>query len=125
VTGASWLIKLVNKSKGPCVIEGFPSVQPLVGKALVSRTLRTLAGPLGGVRTAAAPPIVLLTPGEVASALIEPGSNGADGLPGSCTADHLAIELPVAGALAELPLRSSACNLQVHPVVAGPSGSDR
>jgi hypothetical protein len=60
-----------------------------------------------------------LTPGEIASALIERYASHA----GCARADRLTVSLPAAGRVAQLAVDAALCAFEVHPVVAGSSGS--
>jgi hypothetical protein len=120
--GGSWLILFRNTSSVACAIEGYPTVQPQDGTALVSKAYDTLSGRLGGLQNGTVPPLVMLPPGQVASALLEPSSDGTNPPPGTCPIDRLVIGLnttgPLLTALKQLPW----CSPEIHPVVSGATG---
>jgi hypothetical protein len=120
--GASWLIRLQNVSQAPCVLEGYPMARPQDGLALVSRSWLTMYGTLGGVR-AAVPPILLVGPGGFATSLLEQPAEGSDGIAGLCTADNLAVGTPNGDLLRVVPVTLGWCNPEVHPLIAGLTGS--
>jgi len=125
-SGRTWLIKFVSRAKAPCAVEGYPTVVVHSGITTPVTAQRTLAGPFGGVRgQATAPPIVVLTPGEIASAMIE----APVPVPGSAvcaSAELVSVSLPAAGEVARLSLgNTNLCDLAVHPVVYGSSGIAR
>jgi hypothetical protein len=123
--GRAWLLKFVSRAAAPCAVEGYPTVvvQPGISTPLTAQ--RTLAGPLGGVRgRATAPPILVLTPGEIASAMVEaPAPAGSM----ACASGELvSVSLPAAGEVARLSLGDTVvCDVVVHPVVYGSSGIAR
>jgi len=120
-----WLIKFVNRGKASCAIEGFPLVEMVTGIATPLAADATLSGPAGGVSKATtAPPIVLLDPHEIATSMLEVmGPRDAEGR-GCATADLLQVSLPATGFVSRLAIPMSVCSLEVHPVVAGSSGSE-
>jgi hypothetical protein len=124
--GRAWLLKLVNKSATSCAVEGIPTVVGHSGLTAPLTATRTLSGRIGGLRgDATAPPIVLLIPREVASAMVEiAGPKDSQGR--VCPpAGRVSVSLPAAGEVASLFLDVSTCDLAVHPVVAGSSGAAR
>jgi hypothetical protein len=124
--GRAWLLNFVNKSARACAVEGMPTVVGHSGLTAPLTATRTLSGRVGGLRgDATAPPIVLLIPGELASAMVEiAGPKDSQGR--VCPpAGRVIVSLPAAGEVASFFLDVSACDLAVHPVVAGSSGSSR
>ena len=125
-TGRTWLIKFVSRAKAPCAVEGYPTVVVHSGIATPLTAQHTLAGPFGGVRgQASAPPIVVLAPDEIASAMIEAPAPIA-GSTVCASAELVSVSLPAAGEVARLSLgNTNVCDLVVHPVVYGSSGMAR
>jgi hypothetical protein len=121
--GSSSLIQFTNSSHQTCAIEGYPSVVPRAGIAAVSKAWPTLRGPLGGVLHGLSPPIVVITPGGVATSMLEPSGTAVDASPGLCTQDRLAVGLPATGELTVFAGAMGWCNPEVHPVVSGPTGT--
>jgi len=121
VRQTSGLIRFVNKAAQPCAIEGFPSVS-VAGRTAAVPLPQILRGPVGGVRQAAVPPIVVLAPGGTATAIIESSAQNTEA---SCVnSQQLLIALPAGGHVATVPLSMNLCGAKVHPVVEGFSGSD-
>lgn len=116
------VLALRNRTASPCALEGYPSVVPqATGKAVGPAAAQSLNGPAGGVVKAQIPPIIALTPGGTASAIVETGATG----PGACpTVDHLKVTLPTGVSLGSVPAQLTACNLVVHPLVRNSSGTD-
>lgn len=116
------VLALRNRTARPCALEGYPSVVPqATGKAVGPAAAQSLNGPAGGVVKAQIPPIIALTPGGTASAIVETGATG----PGACpTVDHLKVTLPTGVSLGSVPAQLTACNLVVHPLVRNSSGTD-
>jgi hypothetical protein len=115
----SWLLKILNFSGKSCVIEGYPTLTASKGAKVLAAAARTSSGRRGGLASTDVPPIVALTPGEIASALIERYASHA----GCARADRLTVSLPAAGRVAQLAVDAALCAFEVHPVVAGSSGS--
>jgi hypothetical protein len=86
---------------------------------------RTLAGPFGGVRgRAGAPPIVVLTPGEIGSAMIEAPAPIA-GSAVCASAELVGVTARRRRAGSAVAGQTNVCDLSVHPVVYGSSGIAR
>lgn len=117
---ASWRLVLHNRTGAACALEGFPAVVPMRnGTALDGSAAHTLNGPAGGVRKDLVPPIIVLSPGATAAAVVESSATA------SCpSSDELAVQLPNGVALGRLRAAVPACGLVVHPLVGNPSGSD-
>jgi len=115
----SWLIRFTNRTPRACVLEGYPTAQPREGPTLISRSWQTMHGLRGGV-LAPVPPILLLKPGDTATSVLEP--DDSEGI-GGCAADHLAVGPPDGNTERVFPIDLSWCNPQVHPFVAGTTGS--
>jgi hypothetical protein len=121
-TGGPSRVQFLNASTAPCAIEGYPGVRPQRGSTLLPEALHTMVGSGGGVTKVPAPPIVVLAPGDTASAIIDAADPSA--APCAQPPDRLDISLPATGRVAVLPFAGGACRLQVHPIVAGISGTD-
>ncbi|MEO6502462.1 MAG: hypothetical protein ABIQ09_11185 [Jatrophihabitantaceae bacterium] len=131
----SWRLSLRNlggvdpvtgdRSQAACALEGFPQVGVQRDGATLTSATPTMYGPAGGVTRQQTPPIIVLTRGATASAVIEQSARSAAG---SCPlSDQLAVMLPTGaslGELAYLPAELSACALVVHPLVGNARGSD-
>jgi len=119
---SSWLLQLRNHTGTACALEGFPQVRALRAGAAQSAAAPTLRGVAGGVTKTPAPPIVVLSPGADASAIIEQGAGSAAS---SCPpSDHLDVTLPNGVSLGLLPAELPGCGLVVHPLVGNALGSD-
>jgi hypothetical protein len=117
---ASWRLVLRNRTGAACALEGFPTVVALRnGAAAGSPAAHRLNGPAGGVRKALVPPIIVLTPGATAAAVLEASAG-----PSCPSADQLAVTLPNGVSLGELEASVPTCGLVVHPLVGNPAGSD-
>ncbi len=113
-------IVLVFTNHGaPCTLTGYPGVDGLRAGAAVVHAERTLSGYLGGAKSTAT---VTLSAGRSASALLE----GLDGPPaGQKCASYTSLLVTPPNDRRSVPLNSRAplCSPQIHPVVAGGSGS--
>jgi len=115
-----------NTGTTPCRLHGYPGVAGLnaAGKEM-TQAVRTASGYLGGVggETGGAPTVVL-APGQTASALVE-GSDVPVGNATSCpTYVGLLVTPPDETHSVRLGAQLPGCSgLQVHPVVAGQTGS--
>lgn len=113
-------IVLVFANHGaPCTLTGYPGVDGLRAGAAVVHAERTLNGYLGGAKSTAT---VTLAAGQSASALLE----GLDGPPaGQKCASYTSLLVTPPNDRQSVPLDSRAplCSPQIHPVVAGGSGS--
>jgi len=126
---AGYLITFTNTGQLPCQLTGYPGVAVLDAKGRqVRQAARTPSGYLGGVRDASGmhggkPLPVVLHAGEVGSALLEGEDVGTDGK-GCPTESGLLVTPPNTRKSARIALRVVICGgVQVHPVVAGGSGS--
>jgi hypothetical protein len=118
----SWRLSLRNRTEGACALEGFPRVLAQRDGATLTTAALTLNGPAGGVTRQKVPPIIVLTRGATASAVIEQSSRSAAG---SCVrSDQLAVTLPNGVSLGQLPAEVAGCGLVVHPLVGNARGSD-
>ena len=117
------LIDLRNRGTKPCVIEGYPAISAAVADGLAVTAQAIPRGKAGGSSTQT-PPIVLLQPGDTGTAMIEYLTKAPPNVVTACeTAKQVTISLR-GELLATLPFARSVCNLQIHPVVSSPSGSD-
>lgn len=127
----SWRLSLRNQGRtdpvtgsreAACALEGFPQVRVQRDGATLATATPTMNGPAGGVAREKVPPIILLTRGATASAVIEQSTRSAAG---SCVrSDQLAVILPNGEALGQLPAEVAGCGLVVHPLVGNARGSD-
>jgi hypothetical protein len=118
----SWRLILRNGARTACALEGYPQVQVQRAGASLTTAVLTLSGTAGGITTRPVPPIIVLSPGAAASAILEQSSASAAG---SCQrSDRLAVTLPNGVSLGLLPAQLSACGLTVHPLVGNVRGSD-
>jgi hypothetical protein len=107
-------------------MSGYPGVAALnaTGRQ-VAQAQRTPSGYLGGMRTGSTtPPVVLLEPGAVASALVE-GTAVPEGVASSCpTYPALLVTPPTSTLSTRLAVSLPGCSaLEVHPVVSGTTGT--
>ncbi|MDQ1722784.1 MAG: hypothetical protein QOI26_2518 [Pseudonocardiales bacterium] len=118
----SWRLAMRNRTETACALEGFPQVRAQRNGATLTTALHTMSGTAGGVTKARVPPIIVLSPGATASAIIEQSSASAAG---SCLhSDQLAVTLPNGVSLGQVPAELSGCGLAVHPLVGNARGSD-
>lgn len=118
----SWRLSVRNRTEGACALEGFPQVRAQRDGTPLTTAALTLNGPAGGVTRQKVPPIIVLTRGATASAIIEQSSRAAVG---SCVrSDELAVSLPSGVSLGQVPAEVAACGLVVHPLVGNARGSD-
>jgi len=114
-----------SKGGGTCTLSGYPDVKVFdpvahlgdTGGAPKMVAAETLHGPLGGVTGTAAPPLTL-APGSQISAIIEWSDQPVPGK--SCTYGE---PTWIFGLGAGAPPAGMICDLQVHPFVAGTTGS--
>lgn len=114
-----------NEGSAACWLRGYPGVDGLDRSGVTrAHAVRTLSGYLGG--TWREPQTVLLKRGGSASALVEAlGFEAADGAACEPYAT-LAVTPPGDVRSVRLPWHTDSCSaLEVHPVVAGTSGSTR
>ncbi len=117
----SVVLLLRNSSGSSCTLSGYPSLDAINASGQVlAHAQRTLNGYSGG---ASAVTTVTLAAGDTASATAEwLNFNGATG--GDCTFSSAINTIPPATTAAtRLNVAVSVCSLQIHPVVAGSSGS--
>ena len=125
------VLVFTNTSHAACTLTGFPGVAGLnsIGQDEVQAT-RTLGGYLGGLLPGETTlPVVSLTPGQTASAIVEGTDNPIGSQPCArfqallVTPPNLTEEDRVGISLSGMEGFPSCSRLEVHPVVAGSSGS--
>ena len=118
----SWLLAVRNSTELACALEGFPEVRAQRNGATLTTAVHTMSGTVGGVTKRPVPPIIVLSPGATASAIIEQSATSAAG---ACErSDQLAVTLPNGVSLGQVPAELSGCGLAVHPLVGNARGSD-
>ena len=113
-----------NVSVIPCRMRSYPSVALLDASGRRVATARdTPSGYLGGLPAGATvPPLVNLTPGQVASALVEGENRTSNGA--ACPAyPTILVSSPALGRAVRIERAFCSCDLEVHPVVPGATGS--
>ncbi|MDQ1719078.1 MAG: hypothetical protein QOE89_3031 [Pseudonocardiales bacterium] len=116
------LVQVVNTDIYPCALAGYPTVTALSGSTTRAVAAATIAGPSGGVSGSVAP-VVVLTPGAVATALVELDTQ-TDGT-GVCPAsDRVRVSVGAPARTVTIPVKLPVCGLQVHPLVPGETGSN-
>jgi len=118
-------LAIIFRNVGPteCWISGYPGVDSAdsSGHAVVEAR-RTRSGYLGGQRNSGPPAVIYLGPKELASALVE----GTFGPSASSCGSFVALVVTPPGETHSVTLSVSlpTCSrIQVHPVVAGPTGN--
>lgn len=123
--GHSGLILRFKNEGKRCTTRGYPGVNALMANGhVVDRARRSRSGYLGGA--ASGPRRISLRTGETASALLEGLSDSRSG--GRCPAYRsLKITPPdeTHSVLRSQHPRYSICDLQIHPLLPGRSGSER
>ena len=105
------LLRFTNTGSRTCVVSGYPMVAA-INRNGIHQVIRTLNGPFGGVVSSPEPPIVVLRPDDVATALIEARTaNGACG-----RSDRLEVSLDNFAGPVTVPYVIDLCGLQVHPL---------
>jgi hypothetical protein len=115
-----------NGSGSRCVLFGYPGVALASASGTQVQAARTRSGYLGGLSSSAtAVPVVRLGPGQTASALME-GDDVASG-GGTCPGYASLLVTPPNETSTQHLARSltALCSPQIHPVVAGATGSQR
>lgn len=116
-----------NVAAAPCLLGGYPGVAGLnASRQQVLQAVRTPSGYMGGLPIdQTKPPVVLLAPGAEASALVE-GSDYLIGTATSCPSLAGLLVTPPGSRHSVALMRQTAYECsgwQVHPVVAGTTGS--
>jgi hypothetical protein len=121
---SSAILRLTNRSAQPCAVEGYPEV---VGATVADGEVAShqqLFGPDGGVLDSTAPPVILLAPRQVASATVDSANETPAGGTALCnTLDKLRVALPSGEALGSIRASLRVCDLEVHPLVPGTTGT--
>jgi hypothetical protein len=118
-------VLLFKNTSTPCTMTGYPGVAGLNSSGQqVVQAMRTLNGFMGGVPTGDSPPIVTLTPGQVASAIVE-GTDVPIGTEVTCPSyPALLVTPPNTRQSVTLNTGLPGCSaIEVHPVVMGTSGT--
>lgn len=130
VGAGNWGVVLIfrNVASAPCVLGGYPGVAGLnASRQQVLQAVRTPSGYIGGLPIGQTkPPVVLLDPGTEASALVE-GSDYGIGTATSCPSLAGLLVTPPGSRHSVALMRQTpyeCSGLQVHPVVAGTTGSE-
>jgi hypothetical protein len=120
------IILFENNGMAPCTLYGYPGVAGLnPGGVQVVQAERTLTGMMGGLAPGVTTiPIVMLSPGQTGSAVVE-GTDVPSGTETGCPSyPSLLVTTPNTTESVRIPLGLPGCSpLEVHPVVAGTSGS--
>jgi hypothetical protein len=110
------VIQVVNTSALPCALQGTPTVTLTDRSGRSASAEQTLRGPAGGSASASAP-LVVLAPGAVASAIIEPTTAA------SCAGRDTVAVTEAAGPLGAATSDWGACSAAVHPFFGGSDGN--
>jgi hypothetical protein len=111
-----------NTSARACSLVGYPNVSVVAGAAKkpVSKTPK---GYMGGYLGDGAPPPVTIAPGATAAALMEGTNCGVYSPPKkSPSYTKVVVTLPGAASAVDIAATFGACDLTVHPFVAGTDG---
>ena len=124
-SGHRSIVLVFTNSGAACTLHGYPGADALSGKLKrVASAKRTLAGYMGGFTHGKKPPVVHLSKGQTASAVLE--WSGIGGSPTCVRARYFLVTPPGATRSKRFaPPHLNAeviCHLQIHPVVRGPSG---
>jgi len=122
------VIVFENRGSRTCVLTGYPGVAALDQSGhQVAQAERTPTGSIGGLSSAGeALPVVTVAPAGKASATVEGTSVPVGGASGCPTYSALEVTAPGETRSARLDVGLPGCSpLQVHPVVAGTTGSER
>jgi hypothetical protein len=115
-----------NTSNTACTLSGYPGVAGLsAGGAQIGQAQRTPSGYLGGLANGGTtPPVVVLAPGQSGSALLETTAVAGSGTQPCPTFAGLLVTSPNETHSVRLVVNLPGCpGFQVHPVVAGTTGS--
>jgi len=121
----SAVLVFTNTSAEQCQLTGYPGVAGVdaSGTQQVQAT-RTLNGFMGGIPNGTKPPVVTLAAGQSASATVEGTNVPTDSQPTCPTYPALLVTPPNATQSVTITAELPGCSpLQVHPVVAGTTGS--
>jgi len=119
------VILFKNVGTTECTLSGYPGVAGLNSSGQqVTQAERTRAGYLGGFRTTAGPlPVVVLQPGQTASAFVE-GTDVPHGTQPSCpNYPALLVTPPTSKTSVKITRQLPGCTpIEVHPIVPGTTG---
>ena len=105
----------------PCTLTGYPWVDSGAGGPTIHADT-TPRGYMGGLPAGADdPPNVILSVSTQAQAIVESTATDSSGSPCPSYSD-LRVSPPAINLAFTVPATIEACQLQVHPVTAGPSG---
>jgi hypothetical protein len=111
------LLQLRNTSTMSCALQGYPTVTARAAGNDSPSAFRFASGPIG----AGGNPVVVLSSGAVATSLVDGAAAGAAG---SCvSADQLSVAVPQLGVTGVVAVNLRGCAVQVHPFIAGQTGS--
>jgi hypothetical protein len=118
------VLRFKNTGAQTCKLVGYPGVAGLDAHGTqVIQATRTLNGYLGGIPTGQLPPVVTLTTGQSASAMVE-GSDVTQGNARCESSPKLLVTPPNTTRSVTIDMSMPGCAVvQVHPVVAGTGGS--
>jgi hypothetical protein len=118
------VLRFKNTGAQTCTLVGYPGVGGLDAHGTqVIQATRTLNGYLGGIPTGQLPPVVTLTTGQSASAIVE-GSDVPQGNARCETYPKLLVTPPNTTQSVTINMSMPGCAVvKVHPVVAGTGGS--
>jgi hypothetical protein len=118
------VLRFKNTGAQTCTLVGYPGVAGLDARGTqVIQATRTLNGYLGGIPAGRLPPVVTLTTGHSASAIVE-GSDVTQGNAACETYPKLLVTPPNTTQSVTIDMSMSGCAVvKVHPVVAGTGGS--
>ena len=122
-TGHSSVVLLfTNRLPIACTIRGYPGLDALSSSGgVLAHATRTMSGFAGGAHAIAS---LTVAPGQTVSALAE-WLNFNPATSGPCTTSASVAVTPANTAdTVPLPLHVTVCGLQIHPTVAGSSGSN-
>jgi hypothetical protein len=118
------ILIFTNTGTGTCRLYGYPGADGLdaAGKSVV-HAKRTTSGYIGGLAAGAAIPTVDVASGQAASAMLEASGSQQDG--SACTPyASLLVTPPDEKQSSRLAWPGDGCaDLQIHPIVAGVTGS--
>lgn len=112
-----------NTGTQSCVLSGYPSVTLADSEGTtIEVASQTLMGYMGGLNSSdGVLPVVVLVPGEVASALVESLNWTSDG-DGCPSGMFLLVAVPGDATTTQVAWAGGCSSVQVHPVVAGTTG---
>ncbi len=118
------VLLFTNRGSAPCTLRAYPGMDALDGSGRVlAHAQRTPRGFIGGLPPGVTrPPTLTVLRGQTVSALSEwDNIQGGGGCPS--VSARIAVTPPNTTTTSTLPDQVPTCNLQIHPVVAGTTGS--